>query len=187
VVSRAGLVAQSAALAALPRAPGASPALRVALDSVRVRLVAPGAAVAEYLRTDERALGTGAGTTAYRTRAVAVFAWRGGAWRLTHHAQTWVPARAVPAALDSAAQQAFVGRYEIAPGAVDSVHWARGALVATLSGQTVGARLVPVSATAFSPDGTGAVIAFERDAAGRVTGYVQGFPDGRVRRARRLP
>jgi hypothetical protein len=46
---------------------------------------------------------------------------------------------------------------------------------------------VPVSATVFSPDGTGALIAFEREATGRVVGYVQGYPDGRVMRRRKLP
>jgi hypothetical protein len=70
---------------------------------------------------------------------------------------------------------------------VDEVHWEGGHLVATVTGAPAGARLVPVSGTVFSPDGTGALIAFERDAAGRVTGYVQGYPDGRVNRRRRLP
>jgi hypothetical protein len=89
--------------------------------------------------------------------------------------------------LDSASQQPFVGRYDVAPGIVDSVHWTRGYLVATLSGQTSGARLVPVSSTVFSPDGVGALIAFERGADGAVVGYVQGYPDGRVVRRRKLP
>ena len=88
---------------------------------------------------------------------------------------------------DFAALRPFVGRYEIGPCYVDDVHWEAGALVATASGQTSGARLVPVSATAFSPDGVGALIVFERDATGRVIGYVQGYANGRVVRARRLP
>ena len=36
------------------------------------------------------------------------------------------------------------------------------------------------------PDGIGALMVFERDASGRVTGYVQGLPDGHVVRAARL-
>jgi len=47
--------------------------------------------------------------------------------------------------------------------------------------------LVPVSENAFSPDGVAPLIVFERDGSGRVAGYVQGSPDGSVRRARRIP
>ena len=59
--------------------------------------------------------------------------------------------------------------------------------MATASGQAAGARLIPVSGSAFSPDGIGAIIQFERDARGRVVGYVQGYHDGSLIRARRLP
>src|SRR5206468_11380276 len=90
-------------------------------------------------------------------------------------------------ARDWPALRPLVCRCESGPGDVDDVHWEAGALVATASGQTTGARLVPVSATAFSPDGVGALIVFERDATGRVIGYVQGYANGRVVRARRLP
>jgi hypothetical protein len=89
--------------------------------------------------------------------------------------------------VSSTALRAFVGRYAAAPGYVDDVHLQGDHLVATLTGYPPGARLVPVSATVFSPDGDGALIAFERDASGRVTGYVQGYPDGQVIRRRRLP
>lgn len=50
-----------------------------------------------------------------------------------------------------------------------------------------GAHLLPVSDGAFSPEGSAPLIVFERDAAWRVTGYVQQQPDGFVARARRLP
>jgi uncharacterized protein (TIGR02246 family) len=66
------------------------------------------------------------------------------------------------------------------------VHWEGRNLVATASGQSAGARLVPVATNVFSPDGDGALISFERDARGRVLGYVQGYPDGRVIRAPKL-
>src|SRR5437667_4306843 len=52
--------------------------------------------------------------------------------------------------------------------------------------QSVGAVLVPVSSSAFSPDGVGALMVFERDSAGRVVGYVQGLASGQVIRAVRL-
>lgn len=159
-------------------------------DSVGVRLVGEVAFV-DSRRTDVRRLG--AASLATRWRVLDALAWRDGRWQLVHHARTWLVAPVAPlAGLDSAAHAPFVGAYEVAPGIVDDVRWERGALVATLRGADVpagvrGARLVPVSTSTFSPDGTGALLAFERDAAGRVVGYVQGFPDGRIQRRRRLP
>jgi len=164
------------------RGPGAP--VRTERDSVRVRR-AGAVAFVGYRRTDRRSVGSVELPT--RWRVTDAFVWRGGRWQLVQHSRTWLVA-AVPTSVapDSAALHAFVGRYEVAPGYVDDVHWEGGALVATVTGTRTGARLVPVSATVFSPDGTGALIAFERDAAGRVTGYVQGYPDGRVNRRRRL-
>ena len=108
-------------------------------------------------------------------------------WVLLEHTQTWIVRPATLIALDSAALAAFIGRYEIGPDVVDDVHWENKELVATLSGQRLGGRLLPVSSDALSPDGIAPLILFERDASGRVTGYVQGSPDYGVRRARRIP
>lgn len=156
---------------------------RFHIDSVRVQRVG-GVALVSYQLADRRTLG--GYEAAAHWRVLDVFAARGGRWQLVRHAQTWRAAPVAPMPLDSAAQQAFVGRYAVTPGVVDSVHWTAGALRATVTGFPPGARLMPVGATVFSPDGTGALIAFERDAAGRVTGYVQGFPDGRVLRRPKL-
>jgi ketosteroid isomerase-like protein len=157
---------------------------RYQVDSLRVQRLGD-LALVDYHRVDRRTLG-GYESTA-RWRALDVFAARGPRWQLVRHTQTWLVAPVVPVALDSAAMQPFVGRYAVAPGYVDDVHWERGRLVATVTGFPPGAPLVPVSATVFSPEGTGALIAFERDASGRVVGYVQGYPDGRVLRRPRLP
>lgn len=105
---------------------------------------------------------------------------------LERHTQVWLVSPAKSIDLDTATMNDFVGRYRIADGYVDNVHWEGKGLVATASGQSTGAQLVRVSTDAFSPDGLGAMIVFERDAAGRVIGYVQGYPDGRVVRASRL-
>ncbi len=142
-------------------------------------------ATVDYLRHDTWPLGDSSFTDSWR--ALDVFVWRSGRWQLERHTQVWLVMPAKSIALDSVSLNAFVGRYQIASGYVDNVHWEGGHLVATASGQTVGARLVPVSSTAFSPDGDGKLIVFERDRSGRVTGYVQGYPDGSVWRARRLP
>ena len=157
---------------------------RTERDSIRVDVVG-GVAFARFRRVDHRPLGGVDFPT--RWRVLDAFVARDGRWQLVRHTQTWLVEPVAAVALDSAAQQAFVGRYEVAPGYVDDVHWAGGHLVAMLTGYPPGARLVPVGATVFSPDGTGALIAFERDATGRVIGYVQGYPDGRVLRRRKLP
>jgi hypothetical protein len=160
------------------------PSPRFDVDSVTTHAIGELVAV-EYVRSDHRRAGTTDFVT--RWRASAIFApYRGGS-QLAHHTLSWLVAPVVPIVLDSVALEAFIGRYQIAPGYIDDVHWERGSLVATASGQSVGARLVPVSPNGFSPDGIGALIVFERDGAGRVTGYVQGYPDGHVVKASRLP
>lgn len=181
-VGAGGEATRAQLLASLGRPQAVTP--RYLVDSVRVQRLGDVALVG-YQRVDRRTLG-GYESTA-RWRALDVFAWRGRRWQLVRHTQSWLVAPVTQFALDSAAMQPFVGRYAVAPGYVDDVHWERGRLVATITGFPPGAPLVPVGASVFSPDGTGALIAFERDATGRVTGYVQGFPDGRVLRRPKLP
>ena len=161
-----------------------NPAPRFDVDSVRSHTIGA-VALVEYIRSDHRSVGAAELIT--RWRAFAVFAPHEGTWRLVRHTLTWLAVPLAPITLDSVALQPFVGRYQIAPGYVDDVHWETGSLVATASGQSTGARLIPVSTSAFSPDGVGAMIVFERDATGHVLGYVQGYPDGRIVRAPRLP
>jgi hypothetical protein len=161
-----------------------TPAPRFDVDSVSSHPLGTTTAV-EYIRSDHRRLGSEELVT--RWRASAIFISRGNARQLVRHTLSWIAAPVIPITLDSTTLQAYVGRYQIAPGYVDDVHWENHGLVATASGQPAGARLVPVSGSAFSPDGLGALIVFERDAMGRVLGYVQGYPDGRVIRASRLP
>jgi hypothetical protein len=158
-----------------------TPAPRYEIDSVNVRLIGT-VAIVDYLRTDHRQVASW--TSTVRSRVLEVFVRSGKSWLLERHSQTWF--LTPTAAADSAALDAFIGHYEIGPGYVDDVHREGRDLVATASGQTVGARLVPVSASAFNPDGVGPLMVFERDSTGRVTGYVQGLPDGSVIRARRI-
>jgi ketosteroid isomerase-like protein len=159
------------------------PAPRFVADSVHAKRLGNIATV-EYRRTDHWPQGTGESVTSWK--AMDVFALHKGRWLLERHTQVWLVSPVIPVALDSASMNAFVGRYQIAPGYVDNVHWEGKSLVATASGQSEGARLVPVATNVFSPDGDGALISFERDASGRVLGYVQGYPDGRVIRAPKL-
>jgi ketosteroid isomerase-like protein len=181
VVGSSGANVDSRQLLAVASVP--SPA-RFIIDSLQTHQYGA-TLILDYIRRDRWPLGDSAFTTSWR--ALAVFARRAGAWKLVRHTFTWLaqPVRAV--AVDSSALQAFVGRYQIGPGYVDYVHWEAGQLVATASDQARGARLVPVSVSAFSPDGIGTVLMFERDHQGRVIGYVQAYPDGRVIRAPRLP
>lgn len=168
-----------------------TPPPRYQIDSVHAHQWGSAITVS-YRRTESRRVGAYEATNV--TRALEVFVRHGDRWLLTDHSHTWVVRPVTAVALDSATLDAFVGRYEIGPGYIDSVHREgeaaeRGGrpLVATATGQSEGAVLVPVSATAFSPDGIGPLIVFERDSTGRVVDYVQGLPDGQIVRARRLP
>ena len=162
--------------------------LRYAVDSVRVWHSGT-VATAEYRLTDSRTFA--AHTNALTSRGVDVFALEGGAWRLRQHVQTWLPRSPATIAADTAALRAFVGRYDRGDGFIDDVHLAGSVLMATSSAEKAmgapGAHLLPISDDAFSPEGSAPLIVFERDATGRVTGYVQQQPDGFVARARRLP
>lgn len=181
IVGSAGAAIGRAQLVAAAARP--TPA-RFAIDSLRARRYGQ-TLLADYIRHDRWPLGDSSFSVAWR--AVAAFISVDGTWRLVQHSLTWLAQPVRPIVVDSNALQAFVGRYQIAPGYVDNVHWEGGHLVATASGQSQGARLVPVSETAFSPDGIGAVLVFERDSHGRVIGYVQAYPDGRIVRAPRVP
>jgi hypothetical protein len=160
------------------------PRPRFEIDSVRARIVGTVATIS-YRRTDHRSVGTF--EVADASRSLEVFVRRGADWILAEHSQSWIVQAPKAVTLDSIALSAFVGRYEIGPGFVDNVHWEGKQLVATSTTESQGATLIPVSSNAFSPDGIAPIIVFERDAAGRVVGYVQGSPDGLIRRARRIP
>ena len=176
-----GRVGKAALLAGVARTQ--SPAPQFLVDSVQARLI-DRVALVDYLRSDRR---TARGyTVTTRSRCHDVFTRRGSTWVLEQHSQAYVVTPVV-ATGESPPLDDFIGHYRIAGDFVDDVHREGARLVATASGQTVGATLVPVSANAFSPDGVGALMVFERDRSGRVIGYVQGYPDGRVVRAVRLP
>lgn len=183
VLANAGADLTKPQLLALIAQPQVPPP-RFDVDSVHAQRFGD-VAIVEYQRSDHRQVGSRKQTTSVRSQEV--FVMRHGRWLLERHTQAWVVMPVTPVVLDPTTLHAFIGRYQIASGYVDNVHWENNELVATASGQTVGARLVPVSSTAFSPDGVGAVIVFERDSTGRVLGYVQAYPNGEVVRAVRLP
>ena len=160
-----------------------NPPPEYSIDSVHVRDLG-GVATVTYRRVDRR---RGANfETAHWTRALEVFVRRDGRWLLAQHSHTWIVQAADPIPMDSAALAVFVGHYRIGDGVVDNVHFEGSHLVATLNGQTEGGVLLPVSESAFSPDGVAPLIVFERDATGHVIGYVQGAPDGSIVRARKV-
>ena len=161
-----------------------TPAPEFTIDSVDARDLG-GVATVTYRRRDRRRINNFEKSN--WTRALEVYVRRGDRWLLAQHSHTWIvqPATAIP--MDSAPLAAFVGHYQIGDGVADTVHFEGGHLVATLTGQTTGGVLLPVSESAFSPDGVAPLIVFERNATGHVIGYVQGAPDGSMVRARRLP
>jgi hypothetical protein len=107
------------------------------------------------------------------------------------HSTTWIVRSPLLSGIDSAHAAVFVGQYDKGGGFVDDVHFHVGRLVAQSTLEkligTPGAMLRRVSDDTFSPDGIAPMIVFERDATGRVVGYVQQSPDGTITRARRVP
>lgn len=181
------VIGKAQLLGAAARMPAAV-AIRYSLDSVRIWREGS-VATAEYRLSDSRTFASQ--TNTFTSRGLDLFSLEGGSWRLRQHVQTWVPRRPAIIALDTAALRAFVGRYDRGNGFIDDVHLEPSGLMATSSAEkrmgAPGAHLLPVSENAFSPEGSAPLIVFERDAAGRVTGYVQQQPDGVVAQARRLP
>jgi hypothetical protein len=181
------VVTRSELIAAIARAPS-SAVVTYGVDSAHVEIVGR-VAMVDYRLTDRRRFGGYA--RAFVSRGTDTFIERDGEWRLTRRTQTWIVSPPATITLGPTALRAFVGRYEHGSGFVDDVRLEGGELVATSSAEAAaalpGAHLRPVSDDAFSPDGVAPLIVFERDASGRVTGYVQQSPDGSVVRARRLP
>lgn len=161
-----------------------NPTPRFEIDSVHVRRVGD-VAIVGYRRTDHRQVGGYEGTAEWRVFETYVRA--NLQWQVARHMQAWIRRPPVkPSVRDSASLVPFVGHYEIDSSYIDNVHFEGPELVATATGQTEGAHLVPVSETAFAPDGTDPLLVFERDSKGRVIGYVQGYPDGHVLRPRKI-
>ncbi|HET7553558.1 MAG TPA: nuclear transport factor 2 family protein [Gemmatimonadaceae bacterium] len=150
-------------------------------------------AMAEYQLTDRRAFRDY--TPTFIARASDVYVRRGSGneprrWELTRHTQTWIVRAPDTTSLSVLALRDFVGRYDRGAGYIDDVHLVNGYLVAQSTLEALlgapGAHLWPVSSSTFSPEGSAPMIVFERDASGRVTGYVQQAPDGPITRARKL-
>ena len=187
VVTRGAVIGNAQLLSAASRT-NAVVTLSYQVDSIRVWQLGA-VATAEYRLVDSRTFGQH--TNAFDTRGMDVFAWEGDAWRLWRHTQTWVVGPPAVLSLDTAAARAFVGRYQRGSGFVDDVYVVDGVLRAQSSAEkrlgSPGARLLQVSEDTFSPEGSAPMIVFERDARGRVVGYVQQEPDGTIVRARKLP
>ncbi len=153
------------------------------IDSVRVVRIGS-VALVDYRRTDTFRIGATIISTQWR--ALDAYAARSERWQLERHTQAHLVRESPRVSLDSAVLTAFVGRYQVGPGNVDVVTLKAGRLFTQNSIERVAPELVPVSSTAFRPNGVGALLVFERDASGAVIGYVQAFPDGRVARAPRI-
>jgi hypothetical protein len=79
----------------------------------------------------------------------------------------------------------YVGRYELAPGAIMTITLVNGRLFAQLTGQR-SAAIFPESETEFFYHGTNARISFTRDASGSVTGLLLRQSGGRTAPARKM-
>lgn len=187
LATRGQLMTKPQLIAAVAHAPSVA-TVAYEVDSVHVERFGD-LAVIDYRLTDRRAFGTF--ERALVSRGTDTFVQHGRRWELLRRTQTWIVTAPATVTLDSTALRAFVGRYAHGANFIDDVHMEAGQLIATSSAESAsgvrGAHLLPVSTDAFSPDGVAPVIVFERDASGRVVGYVQQSPDGSVTRARRLP
>ena len=150
-------------------------------------------ATAEYRLTDRRTFREYQPTFISRASDVYVRRGAGGEpprWELVRHTQTWIVRAPDTTSIDTNALRSFVGRYDRGAGYIDDVHLVNSYLVAQSTLEALlgapGAHLWPVSHSTFSPEGSAPMIVFERNANGRVTGYVQQAPDGTITRARRL-
>lgn len=157
-------------------AKGPRPAIRPRFGSDNVRFYRRGdAALVSFRRVDRRVLG-GYESMA-RWRVLDVFAWLGGPVALRALGADLDRVSGCLVALASGAQQAVVGRYAMAPSTITAcTRWPVGSWPASSD---------PHLRLAFcewcervQTDSTGALITFKRDVAGRVTCYVQGYPDG---------
>lgn len=193
VATRGAVIDRSRLLAAAAGPPPGAPrvvTLEYAVDSVTTWQHGD-VATAEYRVTDRRTFRGHQNVFVSRASDLFVFR-RPHGWELVRHTQAWIvgPPALLDAA-DSATLVPFVGRYDRGAGYIDDVHFREGHLVAQSTLEALlgapGAHLRPVSGNTFSPEGVAPMIVFERDAQGRVTGYVQQEPDGTIVRARRLP
>ena len=150
-------------------------------------------ATAEYRLTDHRTFRQYQPT--FISRASDVYVRRGAGseprrWELVRHTQTWIVRAPDTTAMDVRDLRPFVGRYDRGAGYIDDVHLVDAYLVAQSTLEALlgapGAHLWPVSHSTFSPEGSAPMIVFERDASGRIIGYVQQAPDGAITRAKRL-
>ena len=187
VLAASGTVADRAQLLAAAAAVVPTASSEYIVDSVHTWR--DGAvAVADYRLTNARAFHE------YRqvlvSRATDVFTLRNDHWLLVRHTTTWIVHSPLLSDIDSTRGAAFVGHYDKGGGFVDDVHFQDGHLVAQSTLEKLiglpGATLRRVSEDTFSPDGIAPMIVFERDATGRVVGYVQQSPDGPIARARRV-
>lgn len=120
-------------------------------------------------------------------RSLDTFARRSGGWLLIRHAEMHILAVPSPVALDSAALDEYVGRYEWWPGNVDTIRRQGNQLSHQLTIEERAIPIVPATRESFHEVGDPTLVVFARDSTGRVAGYVMHFPDGQVVRARKLP
>lgn len=187
VAGSSGAVIGKAQLVAVVAHPFPLVSLGYGIDSLRTWRHGD-VATADYRLTTRRTFRHD--SIVFTSRGSDVFVWRRGRWELIHHAETWVIRPPATLTLDSVELVPFVGRYQLGAGYIDDVHFVDGHLVAQSTAEVLagapGARLISVSRDTFSPDGIAPMIVFERDAGGRVTGYVQQQPDGTITRGVRM-
>lgn len=105
---------------------------------------------------------------------VETFVRKSDRWLLASHVELRTPTKYPPVNLDPAVARSYVGEYTWGTCCVDKVTYENGKLMARLTGDDDAVEFKPINDTTFhveedSDDGT---TTFEKDALGKVTGYV---------------
>ena len=116
-----------------------------------------------------------------------VFERRDGRWLLLQHSETPILSQPASVALDSAALEQYVGRYEWYPGYIDTISRRGARLFIRSTGDAEPVALTAAGDGAFFVDGDPTVGFFLRGSSGKVSAELIHFLDGRLVTAPRIP
>ena len=114
-----------------------------------------------------------------------VYVKRGGRWQIVRAQGTAVPPERTAVKIDPKFFDAYVGKYELAPGAHSTITRERDTLMAQRTGRAK-VTLLPESETQFFVKGGDAQITFYKDDRGRVTHLIIRRGNGQEERAKKV-
>jgi ketosteroid isomerase-like protein len=115
----------------------------------------------------------------------SVYVKRNGRWQIVRMHGTRMPAERTAVKVDTMVLDAYIGKYEFAPGAYSTITREGDALMAQRTGRTK-VTLLPESETQFFVKGGDAQITFYKDDRGRVTHLIIRRGNGQEERAKKV-